>query len=114
VSFPGKGNEGSENGVFEDPLCSSLEIHPRPLGPCHADESPRPHGQLDASVRARPVRVDTNCCRADAPRPHGREVTSARMGAAVRTDAPRPHGWVLASAGTGPCVHADAANFPAR
>jgi hypothetical protein len=79
MNSPSKGDEGSKNGVFEDPLCNFLEIRPHPRGFRYANESPRPCGRLDAFVP---------------------------MGAAVRADAPRPHGRVVASARTQP-VRAD-------
>jgi hypothetical protein len=65
MSSPGKGDEGSENKAFEDPLCSSIEIPFHPWRPGYADEPTylcgrvlRRQGRLYASVQTRPVHLD--------------------------------------------------------
>jgi hypothetical protein len=59
VAYSGQGDEGSENGLFEDPLCSlskSLGIHgvdaARPRGRC---PSARMHSRVHADARVLPL-----------------------------------------------------------
>jgi hypothetical protein len=73
MSSLGKGDEGSENGTFEDPLCNSVEIPLHPRGPGRVDKPAHPCGWLDAFAR-----TGTAVC-ANARRPHGRLLASAQM-----------------------------------